>query len=29
MEPVVKISKPKYKQREIKTVYSPCQITKM
>jgi len=28
MEPVVKISKPKYKQREIKTVYSPCQITK-
>jgi DNA-directed RNA polymerase subunit E'/Rpb7 len=28
MEPVVKISKPKYRQKEIKTVYSPCQITK-
>jgi len=28
MEPVVKIPKPKYRQKEIKTVYSPCQITK-
>jgi DNA-directed RNA polymerase subunit E'/Rpb7 len=28
MEPETKTSKPKYKQREIKTVYSPCQITK-
>jgi DNA-directed RNA polymerase subunit E'/Rpb7 len=27
MEPV-KISKPKYRQKEAKTVYSPCQITK-
>ena len=25
---VVKPSKPKYRQKEIKTVYSPCQITK-
>jgi hypothetical protein len=24
----VKTSKPKYRQKEIKTVYSPCQITK-
>jgi len=28
MEPVVKIPKQKYRQKEIKTVYSPCQITK-
>ncbi len=28
MEPDTKTSKPKYKQREIRTVYSPCQITK-
>lgn len=28
MEPVVKTSKPKYRQKEIKTVYSFCQITK-
>ena len=28
MEPVIKTAKPKYRQREIKTVYSPCQITK-
>jgi len=29
MEPAVKTSKPtKYRQKEIKTVYSPCQITK-
>jgi hypothetical protein len=28
MEPIVKISKPKYRQKENKTVYSPCQITK-
>ena len=29
MEPVInKPSKPKYRQKEIKTVYSPCQITK-
>jgi hypothetical protein len=28
MEPVIKTSKPKYKQKEIKTVYSNCQITK-
>ena len=28
MESATKTSKPKYKQREIKTVYSPCQITK-
>jgi len=28
MEPVVKTSKPKYRQKETKTVYSPCQITK-
>ena len=26
--PAIRSSKPKYKQREIKTVYSPCQITK-
>lgn len=25
---IAKISKPRYKQKEIKTVYSPCQITK-
>lgn len=25
---VIKSSKPKYRQKEIKTVYSPCQITK-
>jgi DNA-directed RNA polymerase subunit E'/Rpb7 len=28
MEPVVKTSKPKYRQKEIRSVYSPCQITK-
>jgi len=28
MEPVVKHSKPKYRQKETKAVYSPCQITK-
>jgi len=28
MEPVVKPSKPKYRQKEINQVYSPCQITK-
>jgi len=28
MESVAKISKPKYRQKEITTVYSPCQITK-
>jgi DNA-directed RNA polymerase subunit E'/Rpb7 len=28
MEPVVKIPKQQYRQKEIKTVYSPCQITK-
>ena len=28
MEPVVKHSKPKYRQKEAKAVYSPCQITK-
>ena len=28
MEPVVKPSKPKYRQKEAKAVYSPCQITK-
>jgi DNA-directed RNA polymerase subunit E'/Rpb7 len=28
MEPVVKIPKQKYRQKDIKTVYSPCQITK-
>ena len=28
MNPVVKTNKPKYRQREIKSVYSPCQITK-
>ena len=28
MEPVTKAFKPKYKQRETKGVYSPCQITK-
>jgi hypothetical protein len=28
MEPIAKTSKPRYKQKEIKTVYSPCQITK-
>ena len=28
MDPVTKTTKPKYRQREIKTVYSPCQITK-
>ena len=28
MEPLVKPSKPKYRQKEIKQVYSPCQITK-
>ena len=28
MDPVVKTSKPKYRQKETTTVYSPCQITK-
>ena len=28
MESATKITKPKFRQREIKTVYSPCQITK-
>lgn len=28
MEPAIRNAKPKYRQREIKTVYSPCQITK-
>ena len=28
MEPISKQFKPKYKQQEIKTVFSPCQITK-
>ena len=28
MDSVVKTSKPKYRQREAKTDYSPCQITK-
>jgi DNA-directed RNA polymerase subunit E'/Rpb7 len=28
MEPITKTSKPKYRQHEIKNVYSPCQITK-
>ena len=28
MEPAIKTSKPKNRQKEIKTVYSPCQITK-
>jgi DNA-directed RNA polymerase subunit E'/Rpb7 len=28
MEPIVKNSKPKYRQKENKSVYSPCQITK-
>jgi DNA-directed RNA polymerase subunit E'/Rpb7 len=28
MEPVTKAFKPKYKQRDTKGVYSPCQITK-
>jgi hypothetical protein len=28
MEPIAKSSKPKYRQHEIKGVYSPCQITK-
>jgi DNA-directed RNA polymerase subunit E'/Rpb7 len=28
MEPVAKTSKPKYRQKETKGVYSPCQITK-
>lgn len=28
MEPVVKTSKPKYRQKETRSVYSPCQITK-
>jgi DNA-directed RNA polymerase subunit E'/Rpb7 len=28
MEPVVKMPKQKYRQKDIKTVYSPCQITK-
>ncbi len=28
MEGVTKTIKPKYRQKEIKTVYSPCQITK-
>lgn len=28
MEPIAKSFKPKNKQQEIKTVYSPCQITK-
>ena len=28
MEPLVKPSKPKYRHKEIKQVYSPCQITK-
>lgn len=28
MEPVVKPNKPKYRPKEIKSVYSPCQITK-
>ena len=28
MEPIAKTSKPRYKSKEIKTVYSPCQITK-
>lgn len=29
MEPVGKSSKQKYRQKEIKSVYSPCQITKV
>jgi hypothetical protein len=28
MEPVVKTSKSKYRQKDTRTVYSPCQITK-
>lgn len=28
MEPIVKTSKPKYRQKDVKSVYSPCQITK-
>jgi hypothetical protein len=28
MEPVVKLSKPKYRQKETRSVYCPCQITK-
>ena len=28
MEPVIKTFKPKYRQTEIRSVYSPCQITK-
>ena len=28
MEPIAKASKSKYRQKEIKVVYSPCQITK-
>jgi hypothetical protein len=28
MEPITKTFKPKYRQNEIKNVYSPCQITK-
>lgn len=28
MEPLVKSSNPKYRQNDIRTVYSPCQITK-
>ena len=28
MEPIVKPSKPKYRQKETKGVYSPCEITK-
>ncbi len=28
MEPIAKASKPKYRQKETKGVYSPCQITK-
>ena len=29
MEPIVKTSKPKYRQKETKSVYTPCQITKI
>ena len=28
MEPIAKATKPKYRQKETKGVYSPCQITK-
>jgi len=28
MEPIAKTSKPKYRQRDTRAVYSPCQITK-